>query len=196
MIHFNYNVLAAVDVETTGEQPDYHEIIQAAVVPLDGNLDPLPSSPFYMNIKPEHPERANPDAMRSHGITIASLEICPTQDQVADCLTEWFRSLMLPFDRRLIALTQNGQFDVPFMKAWLGERRYHDYFCFNGRDTMQYALSLNDAAVWKNQPIPFNGVGLKSLAEKLGVKLENHHDALADCLATAKVYRELLRLEP
>jgi DNA polymerase III epsilon subunit-like protein len=81
------------------------------------------------------------------------------------------------------------------MKAWLGEKQYHDYFCFIGRDTMQYALGLNDSAAWKCQPLPFNGVGLKSLAEKLGVRLDNHHDALADCLATAKVYRELLRLE-
>jgi DNA polymerase III epsilon subunit-like protein len=195
MIHFNHNILAVVDIETTGETPGYHEIVQVAVVPLDSNLDPLPSSPFNMFIKPEHLERAVPDAMRSHGISLAKLEGCPTKDQVADCLTEWWRALRLPFDRRLIALTQNGQFDIPHMKAWLGESRYNDYFCFNGRDTMQFALSLNDAAAWKNRPLPFNEVGLKSLASKLGVKLENHHDALADCLATAKVYRELLRLE-
>lgn len=195
MITFNHNVLAALDLETTGEQPDYHEIIQVAIVPLDDNLDPLPVSPFNMYVKPEFPERAVPDAMKSHGITIAELEVHPDKVQVSNCLHEWFRALKLPFDKRLIALTQNGQFDVPHMKAWLGDIQYHDYFCFIGRDTMQYALGLNDAAAWKCQPLPFNGVGLKSLCKKLGVQMDNHHDALADCLATAKVYRELLRLE-
>lgn len=195
MIHFNYNVLASYDVETTGEVPGYHEICQVAIVPLDSNLEPMKVSPFNMMIRPDHPERAQKDAMRCHGISMAQLENHPDKAQVADCLHEWFRALKLPFDKRFIALTQNGQFDVPHMKAWLGERSYHDYFCFNGRDTMQFALSLNDAAAWKNQPIPFNGVGLKSLAERLGVVLDNHHDALADSLATARVYREMLRMQ-
>lgn len=184
-----------MDIETTGEIPDYHEIIQVAIVPLDDNLDPMDISPFNMYIRPEFPGRAVPAAMKSHGISMEELEVHPNKVQVADCLHEWFRALKMPFDKRFIALTQNGNFDVPHMKAWLGEHQYHDYFCFNGRDTMQYALGLNDAAAWKCQPIPFNGVGLKPLAEKLGVALDNHHDALADCLATAKVYREMLRLE-
>jgi DNA polymerase III epsilon subunit-like protein len=195
MITFNYNVLAAYDVETTGETPGYHEIVQCAIVPLDRNLDPMDVSPFNMMMRPDHPERAVKDAMRCHGISMERLMIHPDKAQVADCLHEWFRSLKLPFDKRLISLTQNGLFDVPFMKAWLGERSYHDYFCFNGRDTMQYALSLNDTAAWKNQPIPFNGVGLKPLAKRLGVVLDNHHDALADALACARVYREMLRME-
>lgn len=195
IITFNHHVLAALDIETTGTEPDYHEIIQVAIVPLDINLDPLDVSPFNMMIRPDHPERAMKDAMRCHGISMERLEIHPDKRQVADCLEEWFRSLMLPFDKRLISLTQNGLFDIPHMKAWLGERQYHRYFCFNGRDTMQFAMGLNDAAAWKNQPIPFNGVGLKSLADKLGVVLDNHHDALSDSIATAKVYREMLRME-
>ena len=195
MITFNYNVLASYDVETTGETAGYHEIVQCAIVPLDSNLDPLDVSPFNMMMRPDHPERAQKDAMRCHGIGMEKLMLHPDKAQVADCLHEWFRSLKLPFDKRFISLTQNGLFDIPHMKAWLGERSYHDYFCFNGRDTMQYALSLNDVAAWRNQPIPFNGVGLKALAKRLGVVLDNHHDALEDALACARVYREMLRLE-
>lgn len=188
-------MLAAVDIETTGSVPSYHEIVQVAIVPLDDNLDPMDVSPFNMMIKPDHPERAQKEAMVVHGISLSQLEVHPDKDQVATCLWEWFRSLKMPFDKRFISLTQNGLFDIPFMKAWLGEEQYHQYFCFNGRDTMQLALGLNDQAAWKNQPIPFNGVGMKPLAKKFGIEVIGHHDALADCLTTAKLYREILRLQ-
>lgn len=195
LVTFNHNILSVVDIETTGSVPGYHEIIQVAILPLDDDLEPMPISPFYMDIKAEHPERAVPDAMRSHGIKFSHLDNCPDKVQVASVLEEWFLGLELPLDKRLIWLTQNGQFDIPFMKDWLGEQAFDRYFCWQGRDTMQFALGLNDAAAFKCRPLPFNGVGLKPLAEKLGVVLDNHHDALADCIATARVYKELLRMD-
>ena len=97
--------------------------------------------------------------------------------------------------KKLIYLTQNGVFDIPFTKHWLGIRGFEKYFHRRGRDTMFMALGLNDAAAWKNQPIPFHRVGLKYLCKTFGIQLDHHHDSLADCIATAKVYRELLRME-
>jgi DNA polymerase III epsilon subunit-like protein len=149
-----------------------------------------------MGICPDHPEREQKAATKAHGISMSSLEHLPKQDQVADCLEEWFVNLNLPMDKRLIFLTQNGLFDIPFIKHWLGQEMFDRFFCWIGRDTMQYALGLNDQAAFKCQPVPFpNGVGLKSLAATLGVELLNHHDALADSIATARVYKEMLRLE-
>jgi len=195
MLTFNHNVVAALDLETTGLIDGYHEIVQIACVPLTPNLDPMQVSPFYMNIRPDHPERADPDAMRVNRLDMEMLLGCPDQFQVADCFDTWWESLELPMYKRLIPLTQNAPFDIPFMKHWLGVRGYEKYFTRRGRDTMFAALALNDQAAWKNRPIPFDKVGLRELCTKLGVQLDNHHDALADCLATAKVYRELLRLE-
>ncbi len=196
LVTFNHNTLAPLDIETTGSYAGYHEIIQIAIVPLDEDLNQMNVSPFYMSICPDHPERAQKDAMRAHGIPMESLMHLPKKDQVADCLEEWFVGLNLPMDKRLIWLTQNGQFDIPFVKHWLGQDLFDRYFCWLGRDTMQYALGLNDQAAFKCQPVPFsNGVGLKSLAAELGVELLNHHDALADAIATGAVYKELLRLE-
>lgn len=195
MLTLNGHVLAALDLETTGEIDGYHEIIQVSVVPLTPNLDPWDKSPFMMHIRPEHPERAQPEAMKKHGITLEFLQDMPDAPQVADCLDEWWKWLDLPMDKKLIALTHNGQFDIPFMKHWLGFDGYHTYFTYRGRDSMEFAAGLNDAAAWKNKPLPFHRVGLKQLCKFFGVQLDDHHDALADCLATAKVYRELLRFE-
>ncbi len=190
----NNNLLCAVDVETTGLIDSYHCLIQVAVLPLDGNLDPLDVSPFYMNIRPVFPERASKKAMEVNGLDLEELKGCPSIWQVADCFEEWFVGLDLPTDKKIVYLTQNAPFDIPFLKHWLGALGFERYFCRRGRDTMFTALAKNDEAAWKNQKIPFNYVGLKHLCEAFGIPLDNHHDSLADCIATAKVYRELLRM--
>lgn len=195
MLTLNDNILAALDLETTGLLDGYHEIVQIGVVPLDHNLDPMDISPFYMNVQPKHPERASKKAMEVNGLDMEVLMRCPTIWQVADCFGEWFDTLGLPSDKKLIYLTQNAPFDIAFMKHWLGLRGFDKYFHRRGRDTMFMAAGLNDQAAWKNRPIPFKRVGLKDLCQELGVQLDDHHDALADCIATAKVYREMLRYE-
>lgn len=195
MLTMNHNLLCALDTETTGLEDGYHDLVQVAIVPLDCNLDPMDVSPFYMDIRPNHPERADPEAMAVNGLSMDHLMGCPFDYQVAECLDEWFRGLNLPMYKKMIYLTQNAPFDIPYMKKWLGIQGFEKYFHRRGRDTMFLALGKNDEAAWKNQPIPFKYVGLKHLCETLGVPLDNHHDALADCLATARVYRELLRME-
>ena len=190
----NHNLLCALDVETTGLEAGYHDLVQVAIVPLDDNLDPMSMSPFYMNIRPNNPERADAKAMEINGLSMEQLMECPRDYQVAECLDEWFRSLDLPMYKKMIYLTQNAPFDIPYMKHWLGVPGFERYFHRRGRDTMFLALGKNDEAAWKNQPIPFKYVGLKNLCEVFGIVLDNHHDSLADCVATAKVYRELLRM--
>ena len=45
----------------------------------------------------------------------------------------------------------------------------------------------------RGEPIPFNRVGLGSLCRKFNIVNANAHDALADALAEAEVYRALVR---
>ena len=64
----------------------------------------------------------------------------------------------------------------------------------HARDSMLYAISLNDKAAFAGQPVPFNHVSLGSMCNKLGITNTNPHDALADCIAEAEVYRTLVRM--
>jgi len=195
LVTLNHNLLCALDLETTGLVAGYHEIVQICVLPLNGDLDPLDDvSPFYMKIKPSHEDRIEPIAMQVNGLDINDLRTQPDPHQVAEIFEDWFQELHLPIGKRIAYLTQNAPFDIAFMKLWLGHEGFDRYFLRRGRDTMFLAQGLNDTAAFQAKPIPFPNVGLKGLCQKLGIALDNHHDALADCIATAKVYKELLRM--
>ena len=188
--------MAAVDLETTGTQPGYHEIIQIAVLPLDSNLRPLNGAlPFYTHIKPLHPERETPAATAKHKIPMTELLLhAPEPDRVADWLVEWFENLKLPFKRCLIPLAHNWAFESSFLKAWLGVPMVDQMFHSHARDSMLYAVSLNDRAVFNGQKKLFQYMNLGALCTKLGIVNTNPHDALSDCIAEAEVYRTLLNL--
>ena len=196
LVTFNHNQFSVVDTETTGLTDGYHDLIQVAVLPLSEDLDPSAEiSPFYCNIRPDYPARATKQAMEKNGLDMDMLMSCPGREEVAEMFDEWYQDLCLPLGKRLIWLTHNATHDIPFMRAWLGDAGFHRYFYWEGRDSLRFATSLNDAAAWKARPVPFPDVGLKGLCKKFGIRLDNHHDALADCIATGYVYRELLRWE-
>lgn len=194
LVHVNGNLLASIDFETTGARAGYHEIIQLAVVPLNADMRPCCDlRPFYHNIAPEHPERAEHDATRVHGLDLADLMMnAPSSQKVADLLVDWFENLDLPQAKRLVPVAHNWAFESSFGKAWLGDDLFNHIFHWHARDGMLLALSLNDRAAFAGESAPFSMVGLKSLCKKFGIVNENPHDALSDALAEAEVYRALV----
>jgi len=194
LVTLNGNMLVAVDVETTGRLSGYHEIIQIAVVPLSSELTPLPNvQPFYMNIAPSFPHRAEKNAQSIHGLDLETLQAeCPDSWKAADLFDEWFTRLSLPFSRQLVPLAHNWAFERGFLAHWLGLESLGQFFHPHPRDSMLLAISINDAAAFHGLPIPFNYVGLGAMCKKFGIEIGQAHDALADALAEAKLYKALL----
>lgn len=197
LVHLNGNLLAAVDVETTGRRAGYHEVIQIAIVPLNSDLRPLETvRPFYSTMKPLYPERQEKVSGYIHGLDINELMLhAPEPGRVQDLLIEWWERLDLPFQKTLVPLACNWAFESSFLKAWLGVELSDRLFHGHARDIMLYALSLNDKSAFAGEPVPFNRVGLKSLCRKLGVENRQAHDALSDALAEAEVYRTMLHMQ-
>lgn len=194
MKHLYGNVIAAVDVETTGRRAGHHEIIQIAVLPLNDDIRPMEGvRPFYTTVRPLFPERADPQSTKVHNINIADLVLhAPEPGRVIDLLQEWWQKLDLPVSKCLIPLAHNWAFESGFLKAWLGIDLSCQIFHSHARDTMLYALSLNDRSSFRGEKPPFSHVGLKSLCKHFKVHNDNPHDALADCLAEAEIYRAML----
>lgn len=192
--HLNGNLLAAVDVETTGRRANFHEIVQIAILPLNADIHPLEGvTPFYTAMKPLHPERAEPDAFKVNGLDLDWLcQYAPEPDKVEQMLMAWLDNLDLPMDRKLVPLAQNWAFESGFLQAWLGVALKERLFMGTARDSMTLALGFNDLAVCRGKPAPFEKVNLGYLCEKFGIKNRKAHDALADCEAEAEVYRSMM----
>jgi len=194
MKHLNGNLLCAVDVETTGVNFDRHEIMEVAFLPLDSNLDPLRGVPIFdMLLKPEFPDRIDPDVFRVTHIDRTELMLNGMDKwRAADLFTEWFEKLGLPMNKRIVPLAHNWQFDSAFIKKWLGFTAYDLMIDGRYRDTMCVSLWMNDRADILNEPCPFQKNNLGYLALNLGISSEGAHRALNDCIMTAKIYKQMV----
>lgn len=194
MLNMNGNVLCAVDVETTGVLAGWNEIIQIACVPLNQHFEPHPEMRFfYLNMRPEYPDRIHKEAVQKHGISKEDLANCVSQARGVELFEEWYRKLNLPFGKRLVPLAHNWAFERGFLTHWLGLDGFNDHWQPHPRDTMTLCATVNDLYEWHGRKHPFGLLRLTALCERFDIKLDNAHDALADCLATAKLYGELMR---
>lgn len=194
LVHLNGSVMCAIDCETTGTDPMKHDIIEISIVPLDSNLKPIQTiMPFCMLLQPGRPQNIKQSATRIHGHTRAELERDGIEPmKAADLFDEWFERLKLPFGKRIVPLAHNWPFDRSFIKQWLGEEHFNQYFSALYRDTMVAAQYFNDRAAFHAEKVPFNKVNLSYLASELEIPHERAHSALADCLVTAQVYKKLM----
>lgn len=194
MRHLNGNLLCAVDVETTGFRPGFHDLWQIAIVPLDSEIRVAKNiMPFYMDMAIKRPENINKKA-----IGLTKIDFAKRQQRavdpwtVADMFDDWFQRLNLPMYKKIVPLASNWPFDRSFIIEWLGEETFEQLFHPHYRDTMVAALHHNDIASFRANEIEYPQVGLKSLCSRLKAINEKPHDALQDCIATAEVYRRLI----
>lgn len=200
MEHWNGCQICVMDVETTGTEFWWHEIIQIAIVALDSNFEPRKDVlPFYIHMKPECPERANTKAMKVNKLDLAEItQKGFDQEKAKDLFREWVEKLNLPYAKggnyrkRIIPLGQNFTFDRPFIQKWLGVDMYNEFIDYRNPDTMTTAGYLNDRAAMRGDPVPFPKINLTYLANLLNIQHDRAHDALQDCVVTAKVYKALL----
>jgi DNA polymerase III epsilon subunit-like protein len=196
LLTFNGNLLCAIDTETTGLLSGYHEITQISVVPLDNEFEVSKVYPYFsFYILPKHFDRYSEDAQKKTKITQEFLELNGLDKyRVADLFDDWFESLQLPEGKRILPLAYNFAFDKPFIEHWLGLETYSQFFFGLYRDPMVVVTLLNDLAAWHGRLTPFAEGGLKKVCNRLDIEYSNHHEALSDALACAKVYKKLVQM--
>jgi DNA polymerase III epsilon subunit-like protein len=183
-------MFCSVDVETTGTIPGRHEIVQIAIVPYNDRLEQI-GTPFYTLVRPEHPERADPEAQKIHNLDLSD---APERSTVIDRLCDWVASLGRPVGTKLVPLSHNWSFEFSFLRAFLGFDLFNEIWHYHPRDAMSFATALNDVYMLKGKPKPFPRVSLDALCKQFGVVNTKPHDALADAIAEAELYKKMLQV--
>ncbi len=194
MQHLNGHILCAIDTETTGIRPSFHDIWQVAVLPLDANIKPLKGVlPFCMDLKVKYPERVDRAAIK-----LPIEEFVRRQQHAvepftcADLFDEWFDRLELPMYKKIVPLAQNWPFDREFLKEWIGQESFEQAFYPVYRDTMVTAAFDSDLCDFRSEKVLFSKQSLSYICQKLDVTNDKAHDALQDCIATAECYRRMI----
>lgn len=196
--------LCAIDTETTGLDM-YSYPLSIAILPLNSNYDYSQNDFFYSLIKPydmksfliqyEYDKKVK-EAMEINKLKIEDLENSPTMNEVKWMINGWFKgkniSKIRPlafnwaFDHRMVLSIFDGiqeEMDKKFSRIII--------------DVPSVARNLLELCVYSEKKCPFeySHTNLKNMCEIFNITNENAHNALDDAMATAKVYKKLVKLQ-
>jgi DNA polymerase III epsilon subunit-like protein len=208
MAHLNGHCFAAVDIETTGFNPQVDEIVEIAVIILNNDLTPT-TKIFNPIMRPDNLDLIDVDAARKIPIlgtyykekltdksslkTAGTVGLNPAI--VPDLFLEWFESLELAPYKKLIPVGCNYPFDRSFLIQFLGSKTYNEIFVDLYRDVQVIANFFNDASDRRGFAADFAKVNLQYLCSCLKIEREGSaHTALSDAMVTAKIYKKLIAL--
>ena len=160
------------DTETTGLDPTRDEIIQIGAVRIV-NLRLLRGEAFDQLVDPRR--RLDAASARVHGITQDLLRGEPTIDEVLPAFHAFCADAVL--------VGHNAAFDMRFLQrkeAATGVRFEQPLL-----DTLLLSEVLHPA---------LDSHALEAIAERLGVRIEVRHNALADAIVTAEVFLRMVDL--
>lgn len=178
------NNLAFVDIETTGFDPDKHEIIEIGLVLVkqlgdDGNKFEVLEE-VELKIKPERIEDADPQALKVNGYEPSQWIFANTLEQAMKIFSEKTENA--------IFTAHNLTFDYSFIDRAFKKTAIENKMFYPKLDTISvaYAKLHNNPQVEKFR--------LQKLCEYFGIKNERAHTALADAKATFLIYEKLMNL--
>jgi DNA polymerase-3 subunit epsilon len=176
--------LAFIDTETTGIDPTRHEIIELAVI-VARQVDRPGRGPKLeiieeceWKIKPEHMERAEPEALRVNGYNEVDWMFAIDRKKAMQEFSKKTESC--------IFVSHNLTFDYAFVMKAFEETGAENRMHYGKLDTISMAVArLYDAP----QADKFS---LRALCTLLKVDNTKAHTALADTRALVEVYKKMM----
>jgi DNA polymerase III epsilon subunit family exonuclease len=169
--------VVVLDTETTGLDPKVHEILEIAIVALDGTVL------LDTKVKPVNIEVASPEALKINGYNEADWADAPTFDEIKDKVMEALK--------HKIIVGQNPQFDRNFVVEALDRCGVEKAY----RKVKRHTIDTVTLAWEHLVPCGLNRLNLTAECEFMGIPLdrETRHGALADAMATRTLYLMTLR---
>lgn len=182
--------LVVCDVETTGLDPEVHEIIQLSAAEVVYNRDSNGfrekevSNKFCTYIRPVLVEVIDASAMEVNQIPVSKLLKAPSQLQVRGEFFAWWEEVFGGETVTPLGHNFDG-FDKRFL-AKLMQSSYKRVFHYHSEDTQKVASFLVRSGL-----APSQSISLANLTDVLEIP-HLPHDAMGDCMATAELYAVLM----
>lgn len=174
--------IAVVDVETTGFDAGYHEMIEIAVILCDKDFNIKDS--FVSKIRPMHPGNATQQALDVNGLNLKDLRGEATPQQVRNAFLQWHEDVVE--GRPLEPLAHNFIFDQRFLKVFFG-RFYDEIFTYGYRDTKVTAKDFKKCGLLERG----QSLKLVELCKHFNIP-HSAHNAQGDALATLALYKQFM----
>lgn len=183
-------MIVGLDTETTGLDPNKHEVWQLSLVAFCEKTRQVLSE-LYLHIKPERPELMERKAMETTGIKLSDFDnpIFIPKQEAAKLIYEWTQSF--PAGHRvdqIPLLGSNLAFDEDMLKAMFAETAYKYPLSYRKLDVgpIAYFISLLETG----EVDKYCG-SLGKIAEKFNIKFDAHN-ARADvyCSFAALCYMQ------
>lgn len=181
--------LLAIDLETTGLRPGYHEITQIGALMLDKGLNELGS--FETLVRIEHPGRGLENSFNVFEYTGLKLEDIqkglPLRDALRS-LETFARSRIGGTDlKQVIMFGQNPAFDQGFLEEGFERQGWKWPFDF-------HMVALESMFIHhhllRTGELPAD-IGLKDICKAAGVENRQKHNAMSDIRATVDALHKL-----
>jgi len=174
MANLSQKPLIFLDLETSGLDPQEHEILEICLMSVSGDVL------FYSKIKPTHIETAQPKALEINGYSAEAWADAPTFAEVAETVAGLLDGAVMA--------GHNPTFDIGFLRAELAR--------VNSDLVRKLGYHLIDTTALAYEHLVGCGLTRLSLVEVckfLRIALDNAHTAKADTDACRKVYLKLAR---
>ena len=184
------------DVETTGLEPDYHEIIQLGAAIYDENWNQI--STFLTNVYPEYEDRFSIPASEIHDLTIYDLEDAPDLIDAIEDFENWtLKNIGAQTGQRqklrdVVICGQSVTTDINFMKFAYSKIDFKWEFSYRVLDL--FILSNFYFRILANNQIKGpKSLSLGEVARYFGLERElDTHNALEDSILTAECLKKIM----
>lgn len=193
--HFNHHRHVAISIKTTGLDPEYHELVQITVFPLNAKLELSKQTiPFYVDMKPLKPKI---NLQLSKGLISLKKyeeikENANTPQVVASLFDDWMENeIKLAEWKKLKVLTYDWPLKQRFVRKWLGDYNFDCYFSNEYRDILSIAPFMNDYADHYTQQIPYPKVFFSFICNILSVNYNFYDESIIHCKNICEVYKRM-----
>jgi len=192
-----------LDLEMTGPEPDYNEIIQIGAVLFDD--DWTEKGQYLTNVYPENEDAFSSSSEKIHNLSLADLQDAPMMYDVLPAMEDWICKQLnirvptgqtdsMPYLRDVIICGQSVINDINFLKeAYRYEKLKWPY--------SRVLLDLHTLGYFTFRVLRANGrkapdrLSLTAIASYFGFAREDgFHNALEDAILTAKCLKEVFTL--